>query len=192
MFKMCTNLFDNFTGKRDVNTIKYGIIHQWMKVRNYPWSRNECSERSNSRDDTDIRPFYDTELMAEVPYTAEYNVFLVETQHTEKPENMNDTSLMEKVDSNNTPDSSDMCNNEIKDDQNAAEPENKRVFHALLIDNLKLNLDENKKSQKQLKKANTSLTQELEKSKQDLKKTKQDLALSTQNLIHCKSDLAKC
>ncbi|GKD19207.1 hypothetical protein Tco_1208365 [Tanacetum coccineum] len=48
--------------------------------------------------------------MAEVPYTAEYNVFVVETQHSEQPENMNDTSLMEKVDSNTTPDSSDMCN----------------------------------------------------------------------------------
>nr|GEV91156.1 putative reverse transcriptase domain-containing protein [Tanacetum cinerariifolium] len=47
------------------------------------------------------------ETMVEVPYTAEHNVFAVETQHSEQPENMNDTSLMEKVDSNTTPDSSD-------------------------------------------------------------------------------------
>nr|GEU36795.1 transposase, Ptta/En/Spm, transposase, Tnp1/En/Spm-like protein [Tanacetum cinerariifolium] len=42
-------------------------------------SRNECSKRSSSRNDTDIRPSYDTEPVAEIPYTAEYNVFVIET-----------------------------------------------------------------------------------------------------------------
>nr|GEU94282.1 hypothetical protein [Tanacetum cinerariifolium] len=72
-------------------------------------SRNECNDKITFGNDTDIRPFYDTEPMVEVSYTAEYNVFAVETQHPEQPENMNDTSLMEKVDSNTTLDSSDMC-----------------------------------------------------------------------------------
>ncbi|GJU91146.1 hypothetical protein Tco_1303569 [Tanacetum coccineum] len=75
-------------------------------------SRDECNDKSTSGDDTDIRPSYDTKPMVEVPYTAEYNVFAVETQHPEQPENMNDTSLMEKVYSNTTPDSSDMCRGE--------------------------------------------------------------------------------
>ncbi|GKE90050.1 hypothetical protein Tco_1567525, partial [Tanacetum coccineum] len=124
-------------------------------------SRNECNDKSTSRDDTDIRPSYDTEQMLEVPYTAEYNVFAVETQHSEQPENMNNTYLMEKVDSNTTPDSSDMCNNEFKDDQNVDDHEDERVVLANLIANLKLDIDENKKIQKQLRNANTSLTQEL-------------------------------
>ncbi|GKA24331.1 hypothetical protein Tco_0710364 [Tanacetum coccineum] len=38
-----------------------------------------------------------------------------------------DTSLMEKVDSNTTPDSSDMCNNEFEDDQK----ENATLTHEL-------------------------------------------------------------
>nr|GEV44663.1 hypothetical protein [Tanacetum cinerariifolium] len=59
-------------------------------------SRNECNDKSTSRDDTDIRPSYDIAPMAEVPYAAEYNMFAIETQHSEQPENMNDTSLMEK------------------------------------------------------------------------------------------------
>nr|GEV97113.1 endonuclease/exonuclease/phosphatase family protein [Tanacetum cinerariifolium] len=42
-------------------------------------SRNECNDKSTSGDDTDIRPSYDTEPMVEVPYTAEYNVFVVDT-----------------------------------------------------------------------------------------------------------------
>ncbi|GKG45651.1 hypothetical protein Tco_0498097, partial [Tanacetum coccineum] len=59
-------------------------------------SRNECNDKSTSGDDTDIKPSYDIEQMLEVPYTAEYNVFVVETQHSEQPENMNNTALMEK------------------------------------------------------------------------------------------------
>ncbi|GKA93148.1 hypothetical protein Tco_0815134 [Tanacetum coccineum] len=125
------------------------------------WSRNECSERSNSGDDTDIRPSYDIEPMAEVPYITEYNVFSVETQHIEQPEFLNDTSLMEKADSNTTPDSSDMCNNKIEADQNADDHEDERVVLANLITNLKLDIDENKTIQKQLRKANDALTHEL-------------------------------
>ncbi|GJW44327.1 hypothetical protein Tco_0073126 [Tanacetum coccineum] len=138
-------------------------------------SRNECNDKSTSGDDTDIRPSYDTEQMLEVPYTAEYNVFAVETQHSEQPKNMNNTSLMEKVDSNTTPDSSDMCNNEFKDDQNAVECEDERVALAYLIANLKLDINENKKIQNQLKKANASLTQELTECKSTLAETSRTL-----------------
>ncbi|GJS11648.1 hypothetical protein Tco_0368444 [Tanacetum coccineum] len=138
-------------------------------------SRNECNDKSTSGDDTDIRPSYDTEPMVEVPYTAEYNVFAVETQHSEQPENMNDTSLMEKVDSNTTPDSSDMCNNEFKDDQNADDHEDERVVLANLIANLKLDIDENKKIQKQLRNANTSLAKELKECKSTLEETNRTL-----------------
>nr|GEU28761.1 hypothetical protein [Tanacetum cinerariifolium] len=40
---------------------------------------------------------------------------------------MNDTSLMENIDSNTTPDSSDMCTNEFEDDQNADDHEDECV-----------------------------------------------------------------
>ncbi|GKA35146.1 hypothetical protein Tco_0721637 [Tanacetum coccineum] len=64
-------------------------------------------------------------------------------------------------DSNVTPDSSNMCNNDNQVDQNATECDDERVALANLIANLKLDVDENKKIHKQLKKANASLTQEL-------------------------------
>ncbi|GKF85742.1 hypothetical protein Tco_0253569, partial [Tanacetum coccineum] len=79
-------------------------------------SRNECSERSSSRNDTDFRHSYDIEPMAEVPYTAEYNVFVFETQHTEQPESIDDTYVVEMVDSNVIPNLSNMCDNEGKAD----------------------------------------------------------------------------
>ncbi|GKA82393.1 hypothetical protein Tco_0789141 [Tanacetum coccineum] len=140
-------------------------------------SRNECSERRNFRNDTDIRPSYDTKSMAEVPNNVDYNVFVVETQHSEQPKNMNDTSLMEKVDSNTTPDSFDMCNNEFKDDEND-DHEDERVVLANLIANLKLDINENKKIQKQLRNANTTLTYELKECKSTLEETNRTLGES--------------
>ncbi|GJU33595.1 hypothetical protein Tco_1181949 [Tanacetum coccineum] len=90
-------------------------------------------------------------------------------QHSKQPESINDTYVVEMVDSNVIPDSKDTCYNEEKANINAEEPENERVLLASLITNLKLDVDENKKIQKQLKKANISLTQELDKYKLDLK-----------------------
>ncbi|GJY49184.1 hypothetical protein Tco_0439140 [Tanacetum coccineum] len=138
-------------------------------------SRNECNEKNTFRDDSDIRPSYDTEPMVEVPYTAEYNVFAVETQHSEQPENMNDTYLMKKVDNNTTPNSSGMCNNEFKDGQNDDDHEDECVVLANLIANLKLDIDENKKIQKQLRNTNTSLAKELKECKSTLEETNRTL-----------------
>ncbi|GKC04241.1 hypothetical protein Tco_0995851 [Tanacetum coccineum] len=138
-------------------------------------SRNECNDKSTSEDDTDTRPSYDTEPMVEVPYTAEYNVFAVDTQHSEQHECIINTCVVEKVDSNVIPDSPDMCDNDIQTDQNAVECDDERVVLANLIANLKLDVDENKKIQKQLKKANTSLAHQLKECKSILAETSRTL-----------------
>ncbi|GJX16130.1 hypothetical protein Tco_0216962 [Tanacetum coccineum] len=126
-------------------------------------SENDCHKTGNdqSSENKGSTSGNESKPMAEVPYTTEYNVFAVETQHTEQPEFLNDASLMEKVNSNTTPDSSDMCNKEIKGDQYANDHEDERVVLAYLIANLKLDIDENKKIQKQLRNTNTSLAHEL-------------------------------
>ncbi|GKA85705.1 hypothetical protein Tco_0807359 [Tanacetum coccineum] len=98
---------------------------------------------------------------------------------------MNDTSLMKKVDSNTTPDSSDICNSEFKDDQNADNHESEHVVLADLIANLKIDIDENKKIQKQLKKANASLTQELKECKSTLEETNRTLRESNSTRDSC-------
>ncbi|GJV65404.1 hypothetical protein Tco_1476232 [Tanacetum coccineum] len=49
------------------------------------------------------------------------------TQHSEQLESINDIYVVEKVDSNVIPDSSDMCDNEEKADQNAEDDEDERV-----------------------------------------------------------------
>ncbi|GKE69214.1 hypothetical protein Tco_1527286, partial [Tanacetum coccineum] len=77
-------------------------------------------------------------------------------QHSEQPESINNTCVVEKVDSNVIPDSPDMYDNDIQTDQNAEACDDERVALANLIEKLKLDIDENKKIQKQLKKANAS------------------------------------
>ncbi|GKC66563.1 hypothetical protein Tco_1099161, partial [Tanacetum coccineum] len=113
----------------------------------------------------------DTEPLEKVQYEAEYNVFTNERQHSEQPEFINNTCVVEKVDSNVIPDSPVMCDNDIQTDQNAKKCDDERVVLANLIANLTLDTEENKKILKKLKKANASLTQELKECKSNLEES---------------------
>nr|GEV47045.1 retrovirus-related Pol polyprotein from transposon TNT 1-94 [Tanacetum cinerariifolium] len=112
-----------------------------------------------------------SEQLEQVQNDAGYNVFANDLQHSEQSESISNTCLGETDDSNVIPDSPDMCNDDIQNNQNDVESDDKRVALANLIANLKLDVDENKKIQKQLKKANTTLAQELKECKTILAKT---------------------
>nr|GEY86882.1 hypothetical protein [Tanacetum cinerariifolium] len=101
----------------------------------------------------------------EVQNEAGYNVFANYLQHSKQSESVSNTCLVETDDSNVFPDSPDMCEDDIQNEQNDVENDDERVALANLIANLKLEVDENKKIQKQLKKANTTLAQELKECK---------------------------
>ncbi|GJS18855.1 integrase, catalytic region, zinc finger, CCHC-type containing protein, partial [Tanacetum coccineum] len=113
--------------------------------------------------------------LEQVQYDAGYNVFANEIQHSEQPESISNTCVVETGDSNVISDSPDMCDNDIQNDQNVVECDDERVALANLIANLKLDVDENKKIQKQLKKANTTLAHELTECKSILAKTSRTL-----------------
>ncbi|GJS24059.1 integrase, catalytic region, zinc finger, CCHC-type containing protein [Tanacetum coccineum] len=100
----------------------------------------------------------DAEPLEHVQYDTDDNVFANDIQHFEQSESISNTCAVETGDSNVLPDSPDMCDNDIQDDQNDVECDDERVALANLIANLKLDVDENKKIQKQLKKANATLT----------------------------------
>nr|GEZ17128.1 retrovirus-related Pol polyprotein from transposon TNT 1-94 [Tanacetum cinerariifolium] len=106
-------------------------------------------------------PCTGSELLEQVQNDTEYNVFANDLQHSEQSESVSNTCIVETDDSNVIPDSPDMCDDDIQNDQNDVESDDERVALANLIANLKLYVDENKKIQKQLKKANTTLAQEL-------------------------------
>nr|GEU54114.1 hypothetical protein [Tanacetum cinerariifolium] len=59
--------------------------------------------------DADIRPVNDQIPFAEVQLTGQHNVLANEQQHTEQSEPIYDTYLLEKIDSNTTPDSTNKC-----------------------------------------------------------------------------------
>ncbi|GKA17971.1 hypothetical protein Tco_0697808 [Tanacetum coccineum] len=69
--------------------------------------------------DADIRPVNDQVPFAEVQLTAQHNVLANEQQHTEQSEPNYDTYLLEKVDSNTTSDSTNMCHRGGEIDQDA-------------------------------------------------------------------------
>ncbi|GKD17395.1 hypothetical protein Tco_1206553 [Tanacetum coccineum] len=69
--------------------------------------------------DADNRPVNDQVLFAEVQLTAQHNVLANVQQHTNQSEPSYDTYLLEKVDSNTTPDSTNMCHRGGEIDQDA-------------------------------------------------------------------------
>ncbi|GJT27922.1 hypothetical protein Tco_0908197 [Tanacetum coccineum] len=95
----------------------------------------KIQEVPNADSGTDIEP------LEQVQYNAEYNVFANKKHYSEQPESISNTCVVEKVDSNVTPDSPDMCNNDIQTDQNAKECDDERVALANLIANLKLDTE---------------------------------------------------
>ncbi|GJW82314.1 hypothetical protein Tco_0146289 [Tanacetum coccineum] len=86
----------------------------------------------------------DVESLENVQYNTEYNVFANEKQHSEQPKSINDTYIVENDDNNVIPDSSNMCDNDHQDDQNAEECDDERVVLANLIANLTLDTKEKK------------------------------------------------
>ncbi|GKD72303.1 hypothetical protein Tco_1330585, partial [Tanacetum coccineum] len=99
----------------------------------------------------------DTEPLEQVQNNAEHNVFANVRHHSEQSESTSNTCLVEKDDSN---------------------AEDERAALANLIANLKLDVDENKKIQKQLKKANASLAHELKECKSILAEASKTLGES--------------
>nr|GEZ23272.1 hypothetical protein [Tanacetum cinerariifolium] len=69
-------------------------------------------------DDADINSVNDKQPMAEVQLSAEHNILANEQQHSEQSEFVYDTYLLEKVDRNTTPESTDMNHRGREIDQN--------------------------------------------------------------------------
>nr|GEW24553.1 integrase, catalytic region, zinc finger, CCHC-type, peptidase aspartic, catalytic [Tanacetum cinerariifolium] len=93
----------------------------------------------------------DSEPLEQLQIDTRYNVFANNLQHSEQSES---------------------------NDQNDVESDDERVALANLIANLKLDVEENKKIQKQLKKANTTLAQKLKECKTILAETSKTLGES--------------
>nr|GEU43485.1 hypothetical protein [Tanacetum cinerariifolium] len=80
----------------------------------------------------------DSEPVKQVKNDAGYNVFANDLQHSEQSESVSNTCLVETDNSNVIPDSPDMCEDDIQNEQYDVECDDERVSLANLIANLKL------------------------------------------------------
>nr|GEU61930.1 hypothetical protein [Tanacetum cinerariifolium] len=108
------------------------------RVKDYAYHKEKMMLCNQEEKSMPLRSTFDAEPLENVQSDDDYNVFANERQHYEQPESINDTNVVETVDSNVISDSLDMCDNEGKDDQNAEEYEDERVVLDNLIANLKL------------------------------------------------------
>nr|GEV40229.1 retrovirus-related Pol polyprotein from transposon TNT 1-94 [Tanacetum cinerariifolium] len=81
------------------------------------------------------------EPLEQVQNNTGYNVFANKLQHFKQSESISNTCLVEIDDSNVIHDSPDMCDDDIRNDQNDVESDDERVALANLIDNLKLDTE---------------------------------------------------
>ncbi|GJT70057.1 hypothetical protein Tco_1029343, partial [Tanacetum coccineum] len=106
-------------------------------------------------------------------------------RHSEQPESINDTYVLEKDDSNVTHRFIILCNIDIQVDKMLQYCVDERAALANLIANLTLETEENKTILKQLKKANASLTQELKECKTNLDESSRALREATSSRDSC-------
>nr|GFA32029.1 hypothetical protein [Tanacetum cinerariifolium] len=86
-----------------------------------------------------------SEPLEKVQNDIGYNMFANDLQQSEQSESISNTCLVETDDSNVIPDSPNMCDDDIQNDQNDVESDDEHVALDNLIANLKLDVDENKK-----------------------------------------------
>nr|GEY91001.1 hypothetical protein [Tanacetum cinerariifolium] len=116
------------------------LITKYFKKIYKPINNNLITS-SNSRNKNEV-PIADSgtdsEPVKHVQNDAGYNVFANDLQHSEQSKSISNTCLVETDDSNVTPDSPDMCEDAIQNDQNDIESDDEHVALANLIANLKL------------------------------------------------------
>nr|GEW09844.1 ribonuclease H-like domain-containing protein [Tanacetum cinerariifolium] len=119
-------LMQSKEGKVDSsNALNTGLII--MESNETESERHVSSSRSGNdthTDDADINPVNDKQPMAEVQLFSEHNVLANEQQHSVQSESIYDTHILEKVNRNTTPDSTNMCHKRGEIDQNAKNVKN--------------------------------------------------------------------
>nr|GEV03471.1 retrovirus-related Pol polyprotein from transposon TNT 1-94 [Tanacetum cinerariifolium] len=112
-------------GKKKPKRVKDSAYHKEKMLM--------CKQAEQADSGTDSKP------VEQVQNDDGYNVFSNDLQHSEQYKSVSNTCLVETDDSNVIPDSPDMCEDDIQNNQNDVESDDERVVLANLIANLKLN-----------------------------------------------------
>nr|GEU36860.1 hypothetical protein [Tanacetum cinerariifolium] len=132
-----------------------------LQAEQYDWEVPTADSGTNS------------EPLEHVQNDTGYNVFSNDLPHSEKSESISNTCIVEMVDSNVIPDSPDMCEDDIQNDQNDVKSDDERVALANLIANLKL---DNKQTEFEKYKAFNDHTIDYDKLERKLNETLGQLA----------------
>nr|GEX70228.1 integrase, catalytic region, zinc finger, CCHC-type, peptidase aspartic, catalytic [Tanacetum cinerariifolium] len=164
--------------QRDKNNQKnLDLISKFFK-KIYKPTNNNLRTSSNSRNKNE-KMLLCKQAEQGVPLQAKQYDWLANTnKEVDEHELEAHYSYMAKIQEVPTADTGTDSGPVEQNDQNDVESNDERVALANLIANLKLNVDENKKIQKQLKKANTTLAQELKECKTILTETSKSLGES--------------
>ncbi|GJX28293.1 hypothetical protein Tco_0236372 [Tanacetum coccineum] len=95
------------------------VVTENNKTKSESHVSSSRSGKDTHAEDEDINSVNDKQPIAEVQLTAEHDIPTNEQQHYEQFESIYDTYLLEKVDRNTTPDSTDMSHRGGEIDQNA-------------------------------------------------------------------------
>nr|GEX09530.1 RNA-directed DNA polymerase homolog [Tanacetum cinerariifolium] len=127
-------------------------------------------------------PIFDTEPLQKVPNNDNYNVFAIESKHTEQSKSVHDTNPIEQDEHNVIIDSLDMSYNREHVDQDDDDIANEQTSNKALVDKLKGEFEDFKTKNKSLESSNNHFKEannELSKTNQlmfkDLKKFQAEL-----------------
>ncbi|GJW80555.1 gag-pol polyprotein [Tanacetum coccineum] len=181
IYKPTNNNLKTSSNTRNKNVVQQTGIHCY-NCKGFGHTTTECRSVKRVKDssfhkdkmllsDEGTGSVFDKEPLEQVHTNDEYNVFAMENEYPEQLESINDTYVVEQCDNNTNPDSSYMSNNGGEADQDEQKFQEERALFASLIKTLKVEIDENKKINKDPRRTNVRLGKALEKEK-DMKYVK--------------------
>nr|GFB99311.1 hypothetical protein [Tanacetum cinerariifolium] len=136
-------------------------------------------------------PIFYSKPLQKVQNNKNYNVFAIESEHSEQPESVNDTYPVEQDEHNVIIDSFDMCYDREQVDQDDDDLSNERDLLASLIEKLKCEIDDSKKRNKFLETSNKDLVDKLKGEIKDFKTKNKCLKSSNNHFKEANNELSK-
>nr|GEW26882.1 hypothetical protein [Tanacetum cinerariifolium] len=137
-------------------------------------------------------PIFDSEPLQKVPNNDNYNMFSIESEHTEQSKFVNDTYLIEQDEHNVIIDSLDMSYDREQIDQDDDDDlANENDLLAFLIEKLKCEIDDNKNRNKFLETSNKVLVDKLQGEIEDFKTKNKSLGSSNNHFKEANNELSK-
>nr|GEU52707.1 hypothetical protein [Tanacetum cinerariifolium] len=137
-------------------------------------------------------PIFDIKPLQQVQITDNYNVFVIESEHTEQSKFVKDTYPIEQDEHNVIINSLDMSYDRAQADQDDADDlANERDLLVSLIEKLKYEINDSKNRNKCLETSNKALVDKLKGEIEDFKNKNKSLELANNHFKEANNELSK-